>query len=156
MKKKGLTLIELLLTIGLSAIIFTIASSVIMGLSRRDLTSRRQEIFEQVKNDVQSELVNSIKWAEEINLQDSNSDGTIDIIIVDAKTIKLENYRITRDGTPITPDSVRITKFQINELGPGDDNVSLRITVEMQSVQNSSVKDSFIIVASKRSTEITE
>lgn len=149
MNKKGISLIELLLAIALSAIIFVIASSIMMGVARSNLNSRRQENFEQVKNDVQNELVNSIKWAKEVT-------WTTNQITIDGKIIKLEGMKIFRDSDAITPDSVRITKMEIAELGPGDENVSLKVTIEMQNAQIATVKDSFVVVATKRSTEIVE
>jgi len=151
MNRKGISLIEILLSMALFAIIFLVASSIMLGIVRSDAKSRRQEIFEQVKNDVQSELVNSIKWAKEINLDQPNE------INIDGIVIKLEgSQRITRQGSPITSDSVRITKFQVKELGPGVDNISLKIDIDMENADNPTIKDTFVIVATKRSTKIVE
>jgi len=65
--KKGLTLIELLVTLGVSGLVFVVVGSIIGILFTTSTRDKRLEVFEQVKNDVAAELSNTLRWGQVVD-----------------------------------------------------------------------------------------
>lgn len=148
MSKKGFTLIELLIGVTVSALIFLTAGSMINLLFRTDVKSQRVENLEQAKNDILVQLSNSLRWASSITF----SSGDSAQIVADNETFSLSEGKILRNGEPITPNNVKITKFKATNYSSNPALLSLEIQVDLESSTTATSKDSMNIVISQRQT----
>ncbi len=147
--KKGFTLIELLLAVSLSGVIFVVVSSLLMFVVTSDLKNKRQEAFEQVKNDMQIELSNAVRWGKEI----SYSAGEL---VIDGVTYRLLDGRMYKNADPITSAGVTIKSFGINNFSNDLRYVSLSIDLEMEDRSYALSNDVLTIVVSQRKTQLGE
>jgi len=137
MKRRGVSLIEMLVAMGMSSMLTANARN------------RRQEAFEQVKNDLTAELTNAVKWAEDVSYAS-------DQITAGETVYRMDNGHVTRNGSALNSNEVRVTRFEVTEYGPGEDNLSLNIQIDLEDAMNNSVKDTIKIAASKRLTTFEE
>lgn len=148
--QKGFTLVELLVGITITTMIFLTAGSVIGLFFRTDSKTERVETLEIAKNEILAEVSNAVRWSPSVTFTggDLGSVKTVDseFTIVDG--------RLRKNGEPITPQDVTITKFMIQNLSAAPSLKSLAIQVEIESTQNTTTKDAFTLVVSQRKTEI--
>lgn len=149
--KKGFTLIEVLMALGLSSLVFVLVSSLLVTLLTSNSKNRRQEVFEQVKNDLFVELSGAVKWGEEVEV--GGTEGARELT-VDGVVYRVEGERLTRGGEPLTPGGVVVKSWEINEYGARPDYAGLEITVEMEDRSFSLAKDQLRVVAAQRKTEV--
>ncbi len=113
--RRGFTLIELLVAMTLAGFIFVISSTVLFTIFRSDTRSRKLEKVEQVKNDLFVELSNEIRWAKGVSIDS----GASTLKITDAEdketVYAFSGSSLTKNGQKITPNSVAITKFDLEE-----------------------------------------
>ncbi len=104
--KSGFSLIELLIGLSVSVAIFIVATSLMINVFSSTTKSRQHELLYQVKNDLQNEFSNSVRWAGTISSIGGN-------FKVDDTTYVLKDGRIFKDESPITPEAVEITSFEV-------------------------------------------
>lgn len=109
--KSGFTLIEILIALGLTSAIFIIATSLVVNIFTSNTKSRHTEALAQVKNDLQAEFSNSVRWADNI----SYVGGSLQI---DSVVYRLENGVLMKNGVPITPAEIEITSFKVQKQLP--------------------------------------
>jgi type II secretory pathway pseudopilin PulG len=149
MRNKGITLIEILIGITVSSIIFIVSSSLVASLFYAETRSKDSEALEQTKNDLQSEFYEKIKWGENINVLS-------DRLIVDDVEYSLSGGRLLKDGSALTAQKVNVQSFSIKDYSLSPDEVSLEITFELENKEKSSTKDSLKIIISQRKLEFTD
>jgi hypothetical protein len=147
--RTGVTLIEMMIAISLSSFVFIIVSSLMMTLINNNTKSKRNEGFEQVKNDLQGEFTNRIRWGEVVEA------GT-DILTTDGINYTLGDGKILKDGVAITPENIKITSFEIKNLSTTPEFVSIDIKVALQSHDSAIVNDNLHLVVSQRKTTINQ
>jgi prepilin-type N-terminal cleavage/methylation domain-containing protein len=143
--KKGFSLIELLIAMTMSGMIFITVSSLLVTLLNSNTKNRRQEVFEQTKNDLFVELSNSIRWGDEIS-------STMDSLVVDGITYRLESGAVTRNGEAITPTAVEVTQFQIVPRSAATGFESFEINVVLKDKNFNLNTDKLDMVVSQRKT----
>jgi prepilin-type N-terminal cleavage/methylation domain-containing protein len=146
--RKGFSLIELVVAMALSAIIFMISTTLMMSIMTSNTKNLRQEAFEQVKNDLQSELSNAIRWSSSITF----SPG---VLTVDGVVYQLNGGVITKNGEALTSQNVLITSFNIQNLSNSASYASLKLDFQLQNKNDPAVKDTMRLVVSQRKTTIT-
>jgi len=149
---QGFTLVELLLGITISVMIFLTATSVLSLLFRSDVKTKRIDELEQAKNDLSAEFSNKIRWASNITY----TNGANATLSIDESEYTLSNERVLKGDQPLTPASVAVKKLQVTNYSNNPLIKSLEIVVEMESKNNSSVKQSVRIIASQRKTRFEE
>jgi hypothetical protein len=147
--KKGITLIELLIGITLSAAIFVVATSLIASIFTTDTKGRNLQAIAQVKDNIQAELSESVRWGNVILVSPNE-------LTVDSSIYNLRQGRIYKDNNPLTPESVEIKSFTINDLSANSQYKSLQINVELAYKATVDQTDSFAVVVSQRRTQINE
>jgi len=104
--KAGFTLIELLIGLAMTAVVFLLTTQVVIALLGRTTKGSRVETLEQTKNDIQTDLNNSIKWAEKVDFVDG-------VLSVDDTNFELVDGAILKNGERLTSNDVRITSFEV-------------------------------------------
>ena len=145
--RQGFTLIELLVGIGMSAIIFVVVGSLLVSILTTNSKGRRQEAFEQVKNDVLGELSNAVRWADEVSLSGGQ-------LVVDEVVYEETTGRIVKNGQPLTPAGVRVENFEVRQLSAATDLASVRITADLEDANLAAARDRLTIVVSQRRTTV--
>lgn len=147
--KKGFTLIELLIALTMSGMIFIAVSSLLVTLLNSNTKSRRQEVFEQAKNDIFVELTNSVRWGEVVNY-----DGVE--LAVDEIVYKLDGSSILKNGEAFTSSGVEITRFEVTDRSGVDGLTSFFIEIGMRDRNFNINQDTLTLVVSQRRTEGVE
>lgn len=147
--KKGMTLIELLIGITIASLIFIFSTNAMYSFFYNDTKSKGLEAIEQTKNDLYVELANKIRWGESISVDNPNGQITVDNI-----QYRLEDRVIKRDGEPITPESVIIESFKIDNYSTDAEYESLEIEFEFKNRSLGDTIDTFSFVVSRRKLEI--
>lgn len=138
--QKGLTLIELLLGMVMATAIFVVVTSLIVSLMGSNLNSRVEQILEQTKNDLQTEFINHVRWADTI----TTNPGELG---VNGITYRLRpDRRIYKNGDPITSSNVEVESFNVQKHA----DQSLEITVDIQHKGKKDIKDILRVVISPR------
>jgi prepilin-type N-terminal cleavage/methylation domain-containing protein len=146
--KKGFTLIELVIAISLSSVIFILAGSMMAFMINSNSKNLRQESFEQVKNDLVMEFSNALKWGTEINFATGE-------ITADGKEYKLADGKIYKNGESLTGAGVVIDSFDITNYSGSPGIVSLLIEVKMHNANFPLSTDTMEMVVSQRKTNVT-
>ena len=149
----GFTLMEVLVGVTLFSFVFLSVMTATVVLVNSNSRVKQIDHLEQAKNDLQLEFANSIRWAKTITLI-SPSELTITHTDGSTSEYKLDtsSNRITKNGTPITSDTVDIVNFEINDYSrlPTPSPRSLQLFIEMQHQDFSSVRQTFRLVVSQR------
>lgn len=149
MSKNGYTLVELLLGVTISVMIFMTAASVVALMFRSDAKTKRVETLEQTKNDIQGELTSNVRWGENITFSRN-------LLTIDSTVYKLQDGRIFKNSDPLTSSEVNIKSFQIEDFSNSPVIKSLELTIEMENKTVSSTKDTLRFVVSQRKTSFEE
>ena len=152
MKKniKGMTLIEVMIALTVSVIIFLISTNILVTLFYTDTKNKNVQSLEQVKNDLQSEFSNGIRWGKTIQI------GGTSGVVIDGSVYILADSQIFKDGKSITSTEVKIKSFEVKNRSLNSDEVSLEIVVEMEHATLTSVEDTMRLVVSQRKTNFLE
>ncbi len=145
--KKGFTLMEMLLAVGLASVVFGLAGSLTAFIMERNTRDLKQEELEQAKNDLTVELSNAVRWAKDVEVL---SDG----VMVDGVSYILDDGKVRKAGEAVTSDDVVINRFEVKNYSATSRRVSLEISVEVSSARSSIYNDSMRIVVSQRQTEV--
>lgn len=104
---RAFTLVEILVGLAVSAAIFVVATSLVVNIFSSSLKSRQSETLEQVKNDLSAELGNNVRWADTMTIGST--------LQIESTVYELSDGRIYKDGQPLTPLEVEITKFEVSK-----------------------------------------
>ncbi|QQS39036.1 hypothetical protein IPM62_00240 [Candidatus Woesebacteria bacterium] len=116
---EGITLIEVLIGVVVSTAIFIVASNLIVSLFGISTKQKKLETLEQSKNDVQLEIGNSVKWANE------NVTFTGGVLGVDAVQYRVIDGRLYKGDDPLTSKDVIVENFQVTKYSSSLDPVEL-------------------------------
>jgi prepilin-type N-terminal cleavage/methylation domain-containing protein len=142
----GLTLIEILVGLALSSMVFIVASSLVVSMMSYSTKSKESQALEQTKNDLAANFSTSVRWAGQIEAVDNGSE-----IKIDGVEYKLAGDQITKGGDALTSGDVKIDSFVVNKY-----KTSMEINVDMESKQNSNVTDTLNIIISPRGSSVLE
>ena len=107
--QRGFTLIELLVGVVVSAAIFLVASNLVASLFGSSTRQKQLETLEQSKNDLQSDIGNNIKWADE---SISFTDGKLS---ADGDIYELIDGILYKNSIPLTPGNVYVESFNVTK-----------------------------------------
>jgi prepilin-type N-terminal cleavage/methylation domain-containing protein len=147
--QEGLTLIELLIGITISSLIFLVSTSLVAALFSTNTKQKYQESLEQVKNDLTSEFSTNVRWGKSIKV--ASNELTVDDI-----KYTLRDSRIYKGSNPLTPADVDIERFEIKNYSTTATEVSIEIDISMQHKTYNSAQDVLKIVVSQRKHELSE
>ncbi len=144
--RKGTTLIEILVSLGLASIVFLIVSSLMVTFYTSDTRSKQMEMFERTKNDTILLLSNSIRWASSVEMNGES-------LIVDESVYSMRaDGRLYKDEEPFTPQGIKVTRFEVQDFSANVDYPSLQIDVSLEDSNNALRTDTIKIVTSVRKT----
>lgn len=159
-------MVELLIGILLTSMIFLAASSLVVTLFTSNTRTKQLDEVQQVKNDLMNELSNAIKWS-----------GTVEVMGNDLMVITFTDdlgnqttYTYSHDtindilnkrvdsgpDEPIHSSGVKVSTFTIKDFSvtkTANSPKSLEIFIELEDAQLTQIKDAFRIVASQRAVE---
>lgn len=115
--KEGFSLLELLIGLSVSVAIFIVATSLMVQVFSMNTKSKQKDVLSQVKNDLQNEFSNSIRWADNISYVDG-------VLKVDETSYSLNDGKLLKDDSSLTPMNVEITSFEITRQSPASVVVS--------------------------------
>lgn len=133
MSSKGFTLIELLVGFVVSTIILVAALSVYAYFLRVNSRLIQSDSLIQAKNDLAQEFATSIRWANSICVP-ASLDCPVKFII-DGHEYYLQNNRLYKDSTPLTPLSISVTSFTVANHSTSSQFASVQIDIEMSEAQ---------------------
>ncbi len=139
---------ELLVAMSLSSVVFIMVGSILAVFVSHNTQNQRQEVFEQVKNDLATELTNNIKWA-------TNVTYGLGYVDADGTEYRADNGNLLKNGTNLLPDRVAVSRFEIIDRSAIPDLVSLEINIELEDRNYPVAKDGLHVVVSQRKTDIT-
>lgn len=151
--KTGFTLVELLIALALSGLIFVMASSLMVTLLATQTKSRKLETFDQTKNDLYVDLYHTLKWSKSITFQDH---GQIDELTADTTLYRLQDGRLLKNDVPLTSQNIIVSAFDIASYSTTPDYSSLAITISLQDNNFNLSQDTLKVVVSQRQTEISQ
>lgn len=167
--RQGLTLVELLIAMTLASFVFLLVSTLLITVVNTNLKSKRQENFEQVKNDLLMEISNQVRWANLVGVAEVTNELVIcnkeDLTVCDPGITNSEEIRyrfntvdgsVEKNGEAITPNNVVITMFKIKSLSGIPGFASLKIDVEMRDRSITTNTDTLNIVVSQRKTRLEQ
>jgi prepilin-type N-terminal cleavage/methylation domain-containing protein len=105
---KGFTFIEILVGLSVSAAIFMVATSLVVNLFSSTTKGRQTQALEQVKNDLQAEFGNSVRWADSISYIGGE-------LSVDAQKYYIKDGKIYKNLEALTPEDIEVTKFEVSK-----------------------------------------
>jgi len=146
--RKGFSLIEILIAMSLSGMVFILVSSMMVLLLTSNSKSQRQESFEQVKNNVLVELSNAVRWSDVVTF-------TTNSLTADSKVYELSGGAIVKNGENITPDDIEVTKFEIKNYSGVAGWASLEVAIEMKNRNYPLAQDKLRLVVSQRKTTVS-
>jgi hypothetical protein len=146
---QGLTLVEILIGLVMSTMIFLVATNLMVFLFFTDTKSKQIQMVEQAKDDLLSEFVVRVRWAEEIDF----GSGYLDL---DGVRYQLRDGRIYRGDDPLTPGYLVVDGFDVANYSADEDYKSLEIKVSMSYKTRSSLRDFMRVVVSQRKLEVEE
>ncbi|KKU63211.1 MAG: hypothetical protein UX87_C0019G0002 [Candidatus Amesbacteria bacterium GW2011_GWA1_47_16] len=145
--RKAFTLVELLIGLALAGMVFVMISSFMVTLLNSTVKDKRRQAFEQTKNDLHREFSTKVLWAEAVTAE-------TDRFSADGQEFKIIGERIYRDTTPITPENIRVTSFEVQNLSADPEFVSLQINVQMISKTPDLSQDALTSIISQRRLKI--
>lgn len=146
--RKGFSLIEIMIAVSLSGMVFILVSSMMVLLLTSNSKSQRQESFEQVKNNILVEISNAVRWSEVVTFSPNR-------ITTDTNVYELSAGAIVKNGEKITPDDIEITKFEIKNYSGVTGWASLEVAMEMRNRNYPLAQDKLRLVVSQRKTTVT-
>jgi prepilin-type N-terminal cleavage/methylation domain-containing protein len=146
--KRGFTLLELTVAISLSSIIFMVVGGLLAFAIDRNSKNQRQELFEQVKNDLAADLTNSVRWSKNVEADSGH-------INVDGTVYMLRDGKIFKNGQSLVPEGVVVAEWEVVDRTRKPGLVSLEIRIKMHNKAFSVAEDTLRLVVSQRRTEVT-
>ncbi len=164
----GMTLLEILVALAMSSIVFLVVSGFLLNITGTNQSSKSQELFEQTKNDISTDLSNAIRWGKVFSCQNcdcnsssmQNSSLTIDTVVY-----AVNNQSLQRAGSALTSANVQVNRFLVcdrSAVRSWDGSAwispypSYSIDIELQAKGSSILKDTFSFIASNRKQTITQ
>lgn len=109
MKRKGFTLIEFMVGITMTALVFIVATNLVIAFLRVDSKSQRSQELEQVKSDLSSEFTNTMLWA-------SSVDMTNGVLTVDGNKYKVSGGQFMKNDKALTGSKVLVSGFTVTKV----------------------------------------
>ncbi len=164
---QGLTLVELLIGILLTSMIFLAASSLVVTLFTSNTRTKQLDEVQQVKNDIFNELSNAIKWSATVTVDSVNKLKVVTFADdsgvshsytyeYDSTTQTLTKQVDTNPAASLHSNKVEVTDFEIMDrsVNPAAGAPrSLDIFIGLRDAQQPTIVEAFRIVASQRSVE---
>lgn len=101
---KGFTLLELLLGLTMTAIIFVVATNFIVSFLGVSTKSRISQEVEQVKRDITADISSNLTWGKSIAFVNG-------ILEVDESIYRIQGGRLYKNDSPLTPANVEVSNM---------------------------------------------
>jgi len=109
MTKKGFTLIEFLVGISMTALVFIVATNLMIAFFKVDSKSQRSQQLEQAKSDLSSEFTNGLQWAKSVEFKNN-------ILTVDANKYELNSGKMLKNNVAFTGINVVVSDFSVKRI----------------------------------------
>ena len=146
--KTGLTLVELVVAIGLSGMMFVLVAGLTVSLLTVGTKNRHQQALEQVRDDVSSDMSNVVKWQEGSITWDDNR------LQIGGVIYEKNGDRLLKNGVSLLGENVSLTGMSVENYSLEADYPSLVVNLKIESRALPQVKDEIKLVVSRRKTII--
>jgi prepilin-type N-terminal cleavage/methylation domain-containing protein len=147
-RKKGFTVIELLIAMVITAMILIGAGSILTFLLKSNNRVTQTNSLDQSENDLQSELYSAVRWAKAV----SNTSNSLTTTALDdtVNVYALSSGKITKNGTPVTASDIVVSSFLVENLSQSPTYASVQMQIQLRHIQPGNVPKTITIVASQR------
>lgn len=153
--RAGLTLIELLVAMSISGVIFVAVSSFMVSLFVSNTRSKQLDTIAQTKDSIAKDLSTTIRWAKEVSVSPGEDeltavmeDGTTYTYTVDSDGM------FTKNGTPIHDPSYTVGSFTVRNYSQNA-LASVEVNLAIRRKNFTALGDTLKLVVSQRQTEVT-
>jgi len=138
-KLKGLTLMETVLYIGLTAVVMMIVVPFMLSTQESSLRTTNRVVALQSSSFVIQHIQDTFSKTLSINTTNTvfnNDSGVLSVMLKDGENIyRLENSRIYYNSIPITPNNVQVRKMYLEPVtNRKNEVVATRVTIEISSI----------------------
>lgn len=157
-KRRGFTLVETIISIALSSLIFVSASGVMAIMFSSNNRTRQVQTIEQTKNDLHLDISNAIRWADKVEILGNQLLVTQVDGAQNRYTYNSTDGNVMKDTQVLGQESVRVTSFEIFDRSYDVTAVkpkSLEIVIGLEHREFPVLKDSLRIIVSQRLAEIS-
>lgn len=150
----GFTLIEILVAISISGVIFLAASALLVSLFSSNARVSQLDAMSQVKDDIVKDLSNTIRWASDVVVSSDNDALTVMDTQGESTTYRIDTNRLLKNDTPLHSDEFEVTQFSVHDYSSGS-QASVDIQLAIRSKKFTARNDTVKLVVSQRQTRIT-
>lgn len=147
-KKSGFTLVEVVVVMGLAAMIFMVVSGLMVSFLNAGGKSRQQQALEQARDDIVTEISNAVRWGEGEVIVGQNK------LEAGRAVYELSGDRLVKDGVALTSAEVVVESLETRDYSGVAEFPSLEIKISMRSRSLPQIRDDLRLVVSKRKTEV--
>lgn len=109
MIKKGFTLIEFLVGITMTALVFIVATNLMIAFFKVDSKSQRNQQLEQSKSDLTSEFTNGLQWAKRVEFKNG-------ILTIDENKYEVSSGKMLKNNLEFTDNNVVVSDFSVKRI----------------------------------------
>jgi len=154
MKDKGFTLVELMVAISISGIIFLAVSAIIGTLFSSSARVTQIDTLAQLKDDISKDISTSVRWASSVVVSPGNDELTLTSTQGDTTVYRLVDNELLKNDIRLHPADHEVTAFSVHDYGAGK-KASLEIEIALRSKKFTARSDTITVVISQRQTEVT-
>lgn len=131
-KERGTSLVELMISIAVGSILLLTALYVLRDFFKTQKTAQRltqlQSASEKILNDLTQEIhwSKSFSWDVDLYQLTLYQEGDVEV------TFRLQDEILNKDGQPIHPDNIKVTKFSITNRAPAGEVGCLEIALGLE------------------------
>lgn len=145
---KGVTYLEILIGICVSALIFWLSISLISFILLRDVKDTYTQEFESAKAQVHETLTHEIAWSSEFNTTGDDS------FSVDGIEYSVESGILLKNGKKVELKNVLVESMDVHNLSSSDDLATVELQISLKHKKSNSIFDSINFVVSQRSKTV--
>ncbi len=109
MKKNGFTLIEFLVGMTMTALVFIVATNLVIAFFKVDSKSQRSQQLEQAKSDLSSEFTNGMQWAKAVEFKNG-------VLTIDSNKYEISGGKMLKNGVAFTGANVVVSDFSVKRV----------------------------------------
>lgn len=151
---QGFTLVELMVAISISGIIFLAVSALIGTLFSSSARVTQLDALSQIKDDIAKDMSNSVRWAPDVSVSPGNDELTLTSAQGEDTLYHVVDSQLFKNDTPLSPIDYEVTDFSVHDYGAGR-LASLDIELSLRSKKFTARTDTIKLVISQRQTDVT-
>lgn len=145
---KGVTYLEILIGICVSALIFWLSVNFLSFVLLRDVKDAYTQEFESAKAQVHETLTHEIAWSDRVSLTGENS------FSVDGIEYSVSSGNLLKNGKKVQLKNILVESMNVRNLSSSDKLATVEVQVFLKHEKSNSIFDSLDFVVSQRNKTI--